>query len=39
MAVEKPMIPADIDIEDTDAVEVEIVNPESVSISGDDESW
>ena len=38
MAVEKQMTPAGIDVEDTDAVEVEVINPDAVSISGDDES-
>ena len=36
MAVEKQMTPSDVDVEDTEAVEVEIVNPEAVSISDDD---
>ena len=36
MAVEKQMTPSDVDTEDTDAVEVEIVNPEAVSISDND---
>ena len=38
MAIEKMMEPSDFDIEDTDAeeIEVEIVNPEAVSIETDD---
>jgi hypothetical protein len=38
MAIEKPMEPSDLDIEDTDAteIEVEIVNPDAVSIGTDD---
>ena len=38
MAVEKQMIPSDVEMEATEAVELEIVNPDSVSVSGDDES-
>jgi hypothetical protein len=38
MAVEKQMEPSDLDIEGTDAqeIEVEIVNPDAVSIGTDD---
>ena len=38
MAIEKPMEPSDLDIEGTDAeeVEVQIVNPDAVSIGTDD---
>lgn len=38
MAVEKPMVPSDLEIEGTDAeeIEVEIVNPEAVSIGTDE---
>ena len=38
MAIEKPMEPSDLEIEDTDAenIEVEIVNPDAVSIETDD---
>ena len=38
MAVEKQMIPSDLDIEDTDEVEVEIVNPDAVGITSEGES-
>jgi hypothetical protein len=38
MPVEKPMIPSDLDIEDTDEVQVEVVNPEAVAIATDDEA-
>ena len=38
MAVEKPMNPAQMDIEDADAVQVEVVNPEAVSVTTEDES-
>ncbi|MEC8283190.1 MAG: hypothetical protein VX024_01455, partial [SAR324 cluster bacterium] len=38
MAVEKQMTPSNIEIDDSESVEVEIVNPDSVSVSGDDES-
>lgn len=38
MAVEKPMIPSDLDIEDGDEVQVEVVNPDAVSIATDDEA-
>ena len=38
MAVEKQMSPADLDIEGTDEVEVEIVNPDAVGISVEGES-
>ena len=38
MAIEKRMEPFDLDIEDTDAeeIEIEIINPEAVSIDTDD---
>ena len=38
MAIEKQMEPSDLEIEDTDAeeIEVEIVNPDAVSIETDD---
>lgn len=38
MAIEKQMEPSDLDIEGTDAadVEVEIVNPDAVAINTDD---
>ena len=39
MAIEKPMIPADLDIEDNPSEEqltVEIVNPDSVSMGTDE---
>ena len=38
MAVEKQMTPSDVEMEGTEAVEVEVINPDAVSISGDDES-
>lgn len=37
MAVEKQMTPADFDIEETDEVEIQVVNPEAVSIEADGE--
>jgi hypothetical protein len=37
MAVEKQMTPADFDIEETDEVEIQVVNPEAVSIESDGE--
>ena len=37
MAVEKQMNPSDLDMESTDEVQVEVVNPEAVSISTEDE--
>ena len=38
MAIEKQMEPSDLEIEDTDAqeIEVEIVNPDAVSIETED---
>ena len=36
MAVEKQMTPSEVEAEGTEAVEVEIVNPEAVSISDSD---
>ena len=38
MAVEKQMSPANLDIEDAPEVEVEIVNPDMVSVQSEDES-
>ena len=38
MAVEKQMSPADLDVEDTDEVQVEVVNPDAVGVSVDGES-
>ena len=38
MAVEKQMTPSNIEIDDSESVEVEVINPDAVSISGDDES-
>ena len=38
MAVEKPMAPAELDMEGTGEVQVEVVNPEAVSISSEDEA-
>lgn len=37
MAVEKQMTPSDFDIEETDEVEIQVVNPEAVSIEADGE--
>ena len=37
MAVEKQMTPADFDVEETDEVEIQVVNPEAVSIEADGE--
>jgi hypothetical protein len=37
MAVEKQMSPADFDIEETNEVEIQVVNPEAVSIESDGE--
>ena len=36
MAIEKPMVPSSVDVEGTDEVSVEIVNPEAISIGNDD---
>jgi len=36
MAIEKPMVPSSVDVEGTDEVSVEIVNPEAISIGDDD---
>ena len=36
MAVEKPMTPSEVKTEETEAVEVEVINPEAVSISDSD---
>ena len=38
MAVEKQMSPADLDVENTDEVQVEVVNPDAVGVSVDGES-
>ena len=38
MAVEKQMIPSEVDVEDTEEVEIEVVNPDAVGISMDGES-
>ena len=38
MAVEKQMTPSNIEIDDSESVEVEVINPDAISISGDDES-
>jgi hypothetical protein len=38
MAVEKQMLPADLDMEGTDEVQVEVVNPDAVSITSEGES-
>jgi len=38
MAVEKPMIPSDLDVADAESVEIEVVNPDAVGITSDDES-
>tara|TARA_X000001036_G_scaffold34842_2_gene28377 strand:+ start:2248 stop:4695 length:2448 start_codon:yes stop_codon:yes gene_type:complete len=37
MAVEKQMSPADFDVEETNEVEIQVVNPEAVSIESDGE--
>ena len=37
MAVEKQMTPSDFDVEETDEVEIQVVNPEAVSIEADGE--
>lgn len=37
MAVEKQMTPADFDVEETNEVEIQVVNPEAVSIESDGE--
>ena len=38
MAVEKQMIPSEVDVEDTEEVQIEVVNPDAVGISMDGES-
>ena len=38
MAVEKQMIPSKVDVEDTEEVQIEVVNPDAVGISMDGES-
>tara|TARA_B100001057_G_scaffold203448_2_gene204188 strand:- start:5071 stop:7512 length:2442 start_codon:yes stop_codon:yes gene_type:complete len=38
MAVEKQMIPSEVDMEDTEEVQIEVVNPDAVGVSMDGES-
>ena len=36
MAIEKPMVPSSVDVEGTDEISVEVVNPDAVSIGDED---
>ena len=38
MAVEKQMMPSEVDMEDTEEVQIEVVNPDAVGVSMDGES-
>ena len=38
MAVEKTMVPSDVDVADAESVEIEVVNPDAVGVTTDDES-
>jgi len=38
MAIEKPMSPSDVNVADAESVEIEVVNPDAVGVTTDDES-